>query len=48
MSTLLTLIDSISLIKNNAHIVVLATTNRPDAIDTVLRGKFEKEIEMGL
>lgn len=47
VSQLLTLMDGI---KNRGRVVVIAATNRPDAIDPALRrpGRFDREIEIGI
>jgi len=44
---LLTLLDD--LVRSAKHVVVIATTNRPSAIDAALRraGRLEREIELG-
>ena len=47
VSQLLTLMDGM---KSRGKVVVIAATNRPDAIDPALRrpGRFDKEIEIGI
>merc|ERR1711962_105633 len=47
VSQLLTLMDGI---KKNTNVIVLAATNRPNAIDPALRrfGRFGREIEIGI
>ena len=47
VSTLLTLMDGMDMAR---HVVVLAATNRPNAIDPALRrpGRFDREIEVGI
>eukprot|EP01079_Euglenida_sp_SAG-EU17-18_P007944 gene7944-1418_t len=47
VAMLLTLMDGIN---KRAHVVVVAATNRPNAIDGALRrfGRFDKEIEIGV
>ena len=37
-------------LKTRAHVVVLAATNRPNAIDVALRrfGRFDREIDIGV
>lgn len=47
VSQLLTLMDGIT---PRGHVVVIAATNRPDAIDPALRrpGRFDREIEIGV
>ena len=49
VSTLLTLMDGAST-ASNAKIMVIAATNRPQAIDQALRrpGRFDKELEIGV
>ena len=50
VATLLTLLDGMDEDKENAgHVVVIGTTNRPNAIDPALRrpGRFDKEFEIG-
>ena len=49
VSTLLTLMDGAGTAEN-ARIMVIAATNRPDAIDQALRrpGRFDREIEIGI
>ena len=47
VAQLLTLMDGLN---NRAHVVVIAATNRPDAIDEALRrpGRFDREIVIGV
>jgi transitional endoplasmic reticulum ATPase len=47
VSQLLTLMDGMS---NRGQVIVLAATNRPDAVDPALRrpGRFDREIEIGI
>lgn len=47
VSQLLTLMDGL---KQRAHIVVMAATNRPNSIDAALRrfGRFDREIDIGI
>jgi transitional endoplasmic reticulum ATPase len=47
VSQLLTLMDGL---KPRAHVVVMAATNRPNAIDPALRrfGRFDREIDIGI
>ena len=47
VSQLLTLMDGI---KSRGKVIVIAATNRPDAIDPALRrpGRFDREIEIGI
>lgn len=47
VSQLLTLMDGL---KQRAHVVVMAATNRPNSIDTALRrfGRFDREIDIGI
>lgn len=49
VTTLLTLMDGIQRDELNSRVVVVATTNRPNAIDPALRrpGRFDREIEIG-
>lgn len=53
VTTLLTLMDGIDLPSSNSknlhRVVIIATTNRPNAIDPALRrpGRFDREIEIG-
>jgi AAA family ATPase len=49
VSTLLTLMDGASTC-DNERVVVIAATNRPDAIDQALRrpGRFDRELEIGI
>lgn len=53
VATLLTLLDGMGGNENGGEgdrVVVIATTNRPNAIDPALRrpGRFDREIEIGL
>lgn len=56
VATLLTLMDGIEVQTSTkegespVRVVVVATTNRPNAIDPALRrpGRFDREIEIGL
>ncbi|CAE7215556.1 unnamed protein product [Rhizoctonia solani] len=50
VATLLTELDGIETSREQPRIVVVATTNRPNAIDPALRrpGRFEREIEIGI
>ena len=47
VSQLLTLMDGL---KQHAHVVVMAATNRPNSIDSALRrfGRFDREIDIGI
>jgi len=47
VSQLLTLMDGL---KQRAHVVVMAATNRPNSIDVALRrfGRFDREIDIGI
>jgi transitional endoplasmic reticulum ATPase len=47
VSQLLTLMDGL---KQRAHVVVMAATNRPNSIDTALRrfGRFDREVDIGI
>lgn len=47
VSQLLTLMDGL---KQRAHVVVMAATNRPNSVDTALRrfGRFDREIDIGI
>lgn len=47
VSQLLTLMDGL---KQRAHVVVMAATNRPNSIDPALRrfGRFDREIDIGI
>ena len=47
VSQLLTLMDGL---KQRAHVIVMAATNRPNSIDTALRrfGRFDREIDIGI
>lgn len=49
MATLLTLMDGISQKGSTCKLLVIGTTNRPNAIDPALRrpGRFDLEIEIG-
>jgi AAA family ATPase len=55
VATLLTLMDGMDDVENangdaaNGRVVVVATTNRPNAIDPALRrpGRFDRELEIG-
>lgn len=49
VATLLTIMDGLSEPSTNSRIVIIGTTNRPNAIDPALRrpGRFDKEIEIG-
>lgn len=53
VTTLLTLMDGVDAVSkgggDEARVVVVATTNRPNAIDPALRrpGRFDREIEIG-
>ncbi len=54
VTTLLTLMDGLTNARpefsdNNSYVIVVATTNRPNAIDPALRrpGRFDREIEVG-
>lgn len=51
VTTLLTLMDGMDDGTNGppSRVVVIATTNRPNAIDPALRrpGRFDREIELG-
>ena len=48
VATLLTLLDGVQA-DDAGHVIVVATTNRPNAIDPALRrpGRFDREIEIG-
>ena len=52
VATLLTILDGMGeeSDKNGDRVVVIATTNRPNAIDPALRrpGRFDREIEVGM
>ena len=47
MAQLLTLMDGL---QARGQVIVIAATNRPDAIDQALRrpGRFDREIEIGI
>ncbi|XP_031567979.1 transitional endoplasmic reticulum ATPase [Actinia tenebrosa] len=47
VSQLLTLMDGL---KQRAHVVVMAATNRPNSVDTALRrfGRFDREVDIGI
>lgn len=47
VSQLLTLMDGL---KQRAHVVVMAATNRPNSIDGALRrfGRFDREVDIGI
>ena len=47
VSQLLTLMDGL---KGRGHVIVIAATNRPNAIDPALRrfGRFDREIDIGV
>ncbi|XP_030267857.1 transitional endoplasmic reticulum ATPase isoform X2 [Sparus aurata] len=47
VSQLLTLMDGL---KQRAHVVVMAATNRPNSVDSALRrfGRFDREIDIGI
>ena len=47
MSQLLTLMDGL---KQRAHVVVMAATNRPNSIDPALRrfGRFDREVDISI
>ena len=47
MSQLLTLMDGL---KQRAHVIVMAATNRPNSIDAALRrfGRFDREVDIGI
>uniref|UniRef100_A0A8C4HTA4 vesicle-fusing ATPase n=1 Tax=Dicentrarchus labrax TaxID=13489 RepID=A0A8C4HTA4_DICLA len=47
VSQLLTLMDGL---KQRAHVVVMAATNRPNSVDAALRrfGRFDREIDIGI
>lgn len=44
---MLTLMDGL---KGRGHVIVIAATNRPNAIDPALRrfGRFDREIDIGV
>ncbi|KAK3737855.1 hypothetical protein QZH41_015785 [Actinostola sp. cb2023] len=50
VATLLTLMDGTNKSVSRGHVMVLAATNRPDALDPALRrpGRFDREIEIGI
>ena len=50
VSTLLTLMDGLGSSDEMRRVVVLAATNRPDALDPALRrpGRFDREVEIGV
>ncbi|TFK48824.1 AAA-domain-containing protein [Heliocybe sulcata] len=50
VATLLTIMDGIDEGEGERRVVVVATTNRPNAIDPALRrpGRFDREIEIGI
>lgn len=50
VATLLTLMDGLGNETDEARVVVIAATNRPNAIDTALRrpGRLDREIEVGI
>ena len=50
VATLLTLMDGMGATGQSGRVVVLAATNRPDAIDAALRrpGRFDREVEIGI
>ncbi|KAM9315175.1 transitional endoplasmic reticulum ATPase [Pholidichthys leucotaenia] len=47
VSQLLTLMDGL---KQRAHVIVMAATNRPNSVDSALRrfGRFDREIDIGI
>jgi len=47
VSQLLTLMDGL---KQRAHVIVMAATNRPNSIDSALRrfGRFDREVDIGI
>lgn len=47
VSQLLTLMDGL---KQRAHVIVMAATNRPNSIDPALRrfGRFDREVDIGI
>lgn len=47
MSQLLTLMDGL---KQRAHVIVMAATNRPNSIDAALRrfSRFDREVDIGI
>jgi AAA family ATPase len=49
VATLLTILDGMEEDTGSSRVVVIGTTNRPNAIDAALRrpGRFDKEIEIG-
>ncbi|KAF8521374.1 AAA family ATPase [Hysterangium stoloniferum] len=50
VATLLTEMDGVAEQHGDARVIVVATTNRPNAIDPALRrpGRFDREIEIGI
>ncbi|XP_064627751.1 ATPase family gene 2 protein homolog A-like [Lineus longissimus] len=48
VATLLTLMDGLDMSHTRHHVLVLAATNKPDALDPALRrpGRFDREIEI--
>jgi len=50
VATLLTLMDGANTRFSSGHVIVLAATNRPDALDPALRrpGRLDREIEIGI
>jgi len=50
VATLLTILDGMGTEReNNGRVIIIGTTNRPNAIDPALRrpGRFDREIEIG-
>ena len=47
VSQLLTLMDGL---KQRAHVIVMAATNRPNSVDPALRrfGRFDREVDIGI